>query len=357
MRYYIGVDFHKQFSFVTVMDPNGNIMEERQLSHLDLSGIRGFFSRFAPDASVSVEATRSWYWFVDLLQDIGLSVNLVHPKKTRIIAESTIKTDKIDASVLAHLDRCQFLPKAFIPDLQSRSSRELLRYHLSLVKFRTATKNKIHALLAKLNIHHEFSDLFGKAGLEFLNKLTLPDIFRLELNGYTNLLDHLKDSIDAAALVIKNSCQQSPMASRLFNVPGLGFFSASLLAAEIADIKRFASFKKFCSYAGLAPSTHQSASTIYHGHIIKDSNAYIRYVLIEAVSQAIKKDNTLYWFYRRLAKRRGINKARVATARKLAKIIYFMLADNQDYYPNKTILRSRVSPYSKLGTAKSSLAR
>lgn len=351
MHYYIGVDFHMQFSFVTVMDSNGNIIEQRQLSHLDVSGIREFFSRFAPDASVSVEATRSWYWFVDLLQDLGLSVNLVHPKKTRIIAESTIKTDKIDSSVIAHLDRCHFLPKAFIPDLHSRSLRELLRYHLSLVKFRTATKNKIHALLAKLNIHHSFSDLFGKAGIEFLRKLSLPDIFRLELNGYINLLDYLKDSIDAVALVIKNSSALSPMASRLIHVPGLAHFSALLLAAEIADIHRFPSFKKFCSYSGLAPSTHQSGSTIYHGRVIKDSNTYIRYVLIEAVSHAIKKDDSLYWFHHRIAKKHGPNKARVATARKLAKIIYFMLLKNQDYYPNKTIFHSRVSPYTKLGIA------
>jgi transposase len=350
MEYYIGVDFHKQFSFVSVMDTNGTILEQQQLSHLDVPSIRGFFSRFAPNASVSVEATRSWYWFVDLLQDLGLSVNLVHPKKTRIIAESTIKTDKIDASVLAHLDRCQFLPKAFIPDLHSRSLRELLRYHLSLVKFRTATKNKIHALLAKLNIHHEFSDLFGKAGLAFLRKLSLPDIFRLELNGYTSLLDHLKESIDAVATVIKSSCGQSTMASRLLNVPGIGLFSALLLAAEIADIHRFSSFRKFCSYAGLAPSTHQSGSKIYHGRVIKDSNAYIRYVLIEAVSHAIRKDQTLSRFYHRIAKKRGSSKARVATARKLAKIIFFMLSKNQDYYLNKTIFRSRVSPHTKLGT-------
>ena len=357
MRYYIGVDFHKQFSFVTVMDPNGNILEQQQLNHLNVSYIREFFSRFAPNASVSVEATRSWYWFVDLLQDLGLSVNLVHPKKTRIIAESTIKTDKIDASVLAHLDRCNFLPKAFIPDLQSRSLRELLRYHLSLVKFRTATKNKIHALLAKLNIHHPYTDLFGKAGLEFLSHLNLPDIFRLELNGYTNLLNHLKDSIDAVALVIQNSCCKSPMASRLFNVPGLGHFSSLLLAAEISDIKRFLSFKKFCSYAGLAPSTHQSGSKIYHGRIIKDSNTYIRYTLIEAVPHAVKKDNSLYFFYNRIAKKRGINKARIATARKLAKIIYFMLSKNQEYYLNKAVSHSRVSPYTKLGTAAFPLAR
>ena len=350
MRYYIGVDFHKQFSFVSVMDTNGTLVEQRQISHTDVPGIKGFFSRFAPDASVSVEATRSWYWFVDLLQELGFSVNLVHPKKTRIIAESTIKTDKIDASVLAHLDRCQFLPKAFIPDLQSRSMRELLRYHLSLVKFRTATKNKIHALLAKLNVNHSFSDLFGKAGLEFLHTVTLPDVFRLELNGYTNLLEHLKESIDAVALVIKNSCATSPMASRLSNVPGLGNFSALLLAAEIADINRFPSVKKFCSYSGLAPSTHQSGSKIYHGRIIKDSNAYIRYILIEAVSHAIKKDDSLYWFHERIAKKHGSNKARIATARKLAKIIYFMLSRNQEYYPHKTIVHSRVSPYTKLGT-------
>lgn len=357
MRYYIGVDFHLQSSYVSVMDPNGNIVEQRSLSHHDVPGIREFFSRFAPDASVSVEATRSWYWFVDLLQELGFSVNLVHPKKTRIIAESTIKTDKIDASVLAHLDRCQFLPKAFIPDLQSRSSRELLRYHLSLVKFRTATKNKVHALLAKLNICHSFSDLFGKGGLEFLRTVTLPDVFRLELNGCIGLLDHLKDSIAAVSLVIRNSCLMSPMANRLYHVPGLGYFSALLLAAEIADINRFSSFKKFCSYSGLAPSTYQSGSKIYHGRIIKDSNAYIRCVLVEAVSHAIRKDRSLSYFYQRIAKKHGPNKARVAAARKLAKIIYFMLSKNQGYYPDRTTFHSRVSPYTKLGTTALQLAR
>jgi transposase len=147
------------------------------------------------------------------------------------------------------------------------------------------------------------------------------------------------------------------MATRLFNIPGIGQFSALLLAAEIADIHRFPSYKKFCSYSGLAPSTHQSGSKIYHGRIIKDSNAYIRYILIEAVSHTIKKDDSLYWFHERIAKKHGSSKARIATARKLAKIIYFMLSRNQDYYPHKTIVHSRVSPYTKLGIGVTPLAR
>ncbi len=314
------------------MDETGNIMDERKLYHDNKIKLSNYFSKYKNDTSVSIEATRNWYWFVDLLQELNLNVKLVHPKKTRIIAENTIKTDKIDARILSHLDRCNFLPQAYIANKETRSSRELLRYYISLVKMQTTIKNKIHAILAKHNIQHQFSDLFGKSGILFLKTLQLPPIFQMELKSYMQLLENIRTHINNAKSKIKQLCYSSAYAQLLVSVPGIANMSALLLASEIADINRFKSYKKFCCYAGLVSSTHQSAETIYHGRIIKDSNKYIRYVLIEAVPKAIKKDYKLYCFYKAIKRKKGNVKAKIAVARKLAIAIFFMLKNNTTYH-------------------------
>lgn len=349
MRHYIGIDFHTQHSSVAVMDSKGTIVDERRLYHNSKKEFLNYFSAFDKDTSIAVEATRNWYWLVDCLQDLDLDVKLVHAKKARIIAEGTIKTDKIDARILAHLNRCNFLPQAYIADKRTRSQRELLRYYMSLVKIRSSVKNRVHAVLAKNNIHHGFSDLFGKAGVEFLKTLLLPKIFRLELDGYLNLLENCKQLIHNTQIEIKDTCSESAYVKHLMTIPGISYFSALLLASEIADINRFRTYKKLCSYAGLASTTHQSADKTYHGHIIKDSNKYIRYVLIEAIPITIKKDPQLWSFYINIQRKKGNNKARVAAARKLLISIYFMLKKGVDYHINKTNYHSQVNPLTKLG--------
>ena len=346
MKYYIGVDFHMQHYSVAVMDREGNVMDEKKLYHSDQKELFNYFSSFDKDTSVALEATRNWYWFVDSLQGIGLDVKLVHAKKARIIAESTIKTDKIDAKALAHLNRCNFLPVAYIADKDVRSLRELLRYYMSLVKIRSSVKNRIHAILAKNNIHHGFSDLFGKAGMLFLNNIDIQAIYRLELNGYLNVLNNLKEQIHQAQLEIKSRCKESNYAKLLITVPGISFFTGLLLSVEIANISRFLTHKKLCCYAGLASSTHQSADKTYHGHIIKDSNKYIRYALIEAVPIAVKKDPKLWLFYTNVMRSKGRTKAKIAVARKLLITIYYMLKFNKEYQINN----SRVNSKTKLGT-------
>lgn len=349
MEHYIGVDFHMQHSSVAVLDKAGNLIDERKLYHADIKGCRDYFASFPKGTSVSVEATRNWYWLIDSLQELGLDPKLVHAKKVRIIAESTIKTDTIDARTLAHLDRCNFLPCAYIADKQTRSTRELLRYHMSLVKIRSSVKNRIHALLAKNNIQHNFTDLFGKAGTEFLDKAPLTSIFRIELDGYMLLLKKLKELTDTVQKEIKASCAASRYAQLLMTIPGVGYFTGLLLAAEIADIKRFSTYKKLCAYAGLTSSTHQSADKTYHGHIIKDSNKYIRYGLVEAVPAAVKKDPRLWATYTVMVRKKGIPKAKIIIARKMLTAIYFMLRDNTPYIICNNKYNSQVNPLAKLG--------
>lgn len=334
MQYYIGIDFHLQHSSVALMDQKGRIMDERKLYHTDTKEFLNYFSSLPKNTSIAIEATRNWYWLVDCLQKLGHNVKLVHAKKARIIAESTIKTDKIDARALAQLDRCNFLPQAYIADNQTRCTRELLRYYMSLVRIRTQIKNKVHAVLAKNNIHYSFTDLFGKQGTKFLKEIELPQIFRLELNGYLKLLENLNNRIAETKIEIKNKCTEDHNVKHLITIPGISYFSGLLLASEIGNINRFDTPKKLCSYAGLCSSTHQSADKTFHGHIIKDSNKYIRYALTEAVPYAIKKDPKIYSFYIKTKKAKGANKARIAVARKILLAIYSMLKNNRDYCIN-----------------------
>lgn len=97
--------------------------------------------------------------------------------------------------------------------------------------------------------------------------------------------------------------EESPSAKLLMTIPGIGYFSAPLLAAEIGDIKRFRSYRKLCSYGGVV-CTDETADKVHHGHIIKDSNKHIRWVLIEAVDKAIKKDPQLASSYLKVLRKR-----------------------------------------------------
>ena len=330
--YHIGLDQHKEFSQVAVVDSNGNVKENTRVINR-VENIREFFEKIPRSSIITMEATGDWYWMYDLLEQLGFKVKLAHPRKVRLIAEAAIKTDKIDCEVLAQLERTNYLPESYVPKKEVRDLRELMRHRSSLVRLKTSLKNKVHALLAKRGIRHEFlTDIFGKAGRAFLEQIELPEIYKLKMVAYLKLIDQLQEEAKALEKMIKlKAITEDKYAKILLTVPGISYISAMFLSAEIADIERFKNYKKLCSYAGLASSTDQSADKLRQGHIIKESNKYIRTVLAEAVYKAIKQDPHLAHKYYRLAKRRGNNKAKIAIARKMLVSIFFMLKENKPY--------------------------
>jgi transposase len=169
--FYVGMDIHKNYSSVAVIDERGDLVDRRRVSHRYREELTGYFNQFPLKMSefgscgqVVMEATCGWNWLSELLQDLELEVKLANPSKVRIIAESQIKTDKVDAQVLAQLLRTNFLPESYLAPKEQREARDLLRYRISLVHLRSGVKNRIHALLIRLGHYYSFSDLFGKRG-------------------------------------------------------------------------------------------------------------------------------------------------------------------------------------------------
>jgi len=147
---YIGVDLHQKFSQIFSLDKEtGETIEKRVPNEFDAIG--KFFSQFDSDCKVTVEATRNWYWFVDLLQFMNIDVTLSNPVQTKAIAYARVKNDKVDAKMLSRLLENDLIPEAWIPSPEERQIREMLRMRLRLVKIRTMTKNVVRSSLAKLN--------------------------------------------------------------------------------------------------------------------------------------------------------------------------------------------------------------
>jgi transposase len=282
-----------------------------------------------------MEACCGWGWLSDLLQDLGLEVKLANPSKVKIIAESNIKTDKVDALVLAQLLRTNFLPEAYLAPKEQREARDLLRYRISLVHLRSGVKHRVHALLTRLGIYHSFSDLFGKRGRRFLSALDLSLIHRQTLEGYLCLIDTSTNLIKEAEIEIRNVVKESEDGQRLLSVPGIGFILAYLILTEIGDITRFPSARKLSSYAGLVPSVHQSGAQSHHGHLNKKANRYLKWGMVEAAQKAKAIDPFLRRKAERIQRKKGGGVATVAVAHHLLIIVYHLLKEKREYYPGK----------------------
>lgn len=321
---FVGLDVHKKSTQAVVMDEQGNkLMKERFDS--TIPGLEKFLEHIDKDAKLVMEACYAWRHLYEHLEEGGYSVKLAHPSKTKAIADARIKTDSISAETLAHLLRADLLPESHVPAKYVRTERQITRHRSSLVSMRTQVKNKIHAILARHGIRYEYSDLFGKSGVEFLKTVDIPDASRFQLDQYLVLLRVLNYKIEETSEQVELLAIDNPSARLLMSIPGISYYSALLIMAEIADIRRFPSAKKLCSYAGLIPSTYQSGSTTRHGNITKQGSKWLRWILIQCSNVAIKKDSALKRFYNRIAKKKGHKIAIVATARKMLRYIYAML--------------------------------
>lgn len=332
---YIGMDIHKNYSSVAVTDERGDLVDRCRIDHRHREELVGYFNRFPSKTQVVMEATCGWGWLSELLQDLGLAVKLANPSKVKIIAESQIKTDKVDALVLAQLMRTNFLPEAYLAPKEQREARDLLRYRISLVHLRSGVKNRIHALLTRLGIYHTYSDLFGKEGRRFLSSLELSQVHLRTLEGHLCLIDTVNKLIGEVEVQIRQVVKESEDGKRLLTVPGIGFILAYLVLVEIGDISRFSSYKKLCSYAGLVPSVYQSGSKSYHGHISNRANRYLQWGMIEAAQKAKVIDPFMRRKAEIIASKKGASVATTAIARSLLVALYHILKEKSVYQSPK----------------------
>jgi transposase len=346
---YIGVDYHKKFSYVTVIDKEGKCLREGRVGN-SKEDLDKFLGGYKEEGHGVMEATRNWTVMHDWLEEMLEDVVLAHPMKVKWIAEAKVKTDKIDANVLAQLLRCDLLPEAYVPGKEAREVKNILRQRMFLIRIKTMVKNRIHTILDRHpEINEEKSalgtDLFGKSGMKWMKGIALQGADQDLLEREIELLEDIGAKLEESNGLVKRYGRKDERVKRVKTIPGMGDFFSLLLVNEIDDIKRFRDAKKLAAYAGLVPSTYSSGGKTFHGHITKQGNKWIRWAMVEAVWPAVRSDEELKKMYEEIKSRKGANLAKVAVAKRLLTIVFRVLSQNRNYEERPYNKSSRLPSY------------
>ena len=340
-RRFIGLDLAKKETQMICLDSTG-----KRIASCRFASTNQKFSQLAgeltPDDCLAMEVTTNTFTIARILQPSGARITISDPIKTRVIAEAKIKTDKIDARVLAELDRVDYLPKVWLPDPETEELRHFMSDRQSLVDRRTELKNRVYAIVHRLMISEEFnkSDLFGVSGRrrlqQFIDDNNRPAFERFRVRSTLDEIDQLNQQLEELesiiALFITSTADKLEALDHLMSITGVSLVVGAGLIAAIGEATRFSSRKKLASYFGLVPSTYQSGdSKAYHGRITKRGRAQARWLLTEAAEHMAKSPGPLRAFYQRIHRKRGHNIAIIALARKMAELVWLLLTRKQDY--------------------------
>jgi transposase len=329
----LGIDVGKKKCRAALKDKRGDIIREFFFSNNNegISTLIRSASHYGKCTAVLESTGNMWIRIHDTLEENGIDTILANPYKTKIIAEAKIKSDKLDAKILADLLRADLVYESYVPAKEFREKRSLIRHRISLVKNRTMLENKIHSLLDKYDYKSELTDIFGKSGLTWLKTLNISTIDRLIMNTTLAAIENINLQIDSISKEITKYAWDSDDVKILLSMTGIDVFSAMLIAVEIVDVKRFSSPWKLVSYAGLAPSTRESSGKTKTGRITKQGSPSLRWILVQCAMTAVRYDQRLGTFYERLKRRKGSAKAIVATAKEILVIIWYMLTRRELY--------------------------
>jgi transposase len=327
----IGLDVHRDFCQVAIADGGRARSAGRIATSPEM--LRLFAQSLAPTDRVVMEATGNALAIARILAPHVAEVVLAHAKQVRAISHARIKTDKVDAKVLADLLAADLIPAVWIGDDRVRMLRRLVSRRRGLVKRRTQIKNEISAALHRnLKGRNPASDPFGKKGREWIAAQQLPIDERLTVDGGLRQLDFFGDELAEIDRLIAQQVLDDADVRRLLTIPGIDVVTAATLVAAIGDVRRFPTSRRLVGYLGLHPTIRQSGNgPARHGRLSKEGSAAARHVLVEAAWSAAKAPGPLRAFAQRTAARRGRHVATVAVARKLAVLAWNLLTRGEDY--------------------------
>jgi transposase len=346
----IGCDFHTRYQQIAMMDESTGELIERRLDHQS-GEAHAFYRDLQGPVRVGIEATGPLHWFERLLAELGHELWIGDAAKIRASEVRKQKTDERDALLILDLLLAKRFPKIWVPTPAERDLRQLLWHRHKLVCLRTTLGNQLHALAMSQGLCRK-KKLFTKLGRVELAGLALGPWAGRRREELLQLLDQLEPVIAELDRAVLEEAHRRADAVLLMTHPGIGPVTALAFVLAIGPIARFVRSKKIVSYLGLNPSEQSSGGRRRLGAISKQGNTMVRWLLIEAVYPAVRKDPALRQDYHRLKFRRGHAVAKVAIARKLAVRMYWMLRSGAVY---AQLVRRQGSPGGTLMDASSSL--
>lgn len=339
MTHYLGVDLHKKTqTWVILNEKDDTPVFSREYLVTPSEVVRACrdVSKFE-NIVAAIEPVCGWQWQIVLMREAGITVSVSNPRKTVLIAKSLQKTDKNDALTLALLVRTGLLYESMEVSLEIRKLRSLVRERSFLVQLRASLQCRLEGVVTREGKHLMKTGTSSKKGTEEIlaganHEWKRSVHMKLDITKYIDEIEtELRQEI------------QTPLMKLLTTIPGVGVITALTWIAEIGNFSLFKTPEKLCAFAGLVPTERSSGGVQKLGHITKAGSTHLRYMAVEAAMHIRNESKTerLYEFYEKIKTKKGAMCGRVALARKMLSIAWYMVKKNEPYIPQtKTFLSS-----------------
>lgn len=328
-KYYLGIDLHKETAFWTLIDEQGKIISQKEIL-VKKEEIEKAIDDLPQPVSAVLEPTCSWRLYSRILEKKGIKTEIAAPLQTRAIAINRLKNDKVDSEILAQLLRTNFLPKSFLPDENLEEMKQLLHFRVLLGKVRTRFKQILREMTIRVQKSCPATNIFSKKAQKWLNEHSLfSENQLLEKEKALEIGLLIDKKIKEIDEFLKNKYQDDPEIKILTSIPVFSLFTAIVLKAEIGNWQRFSNPNKLCAWAGLVPSSYDSGQRVRRGRITRQGSHLIRWILYQAALKIKPSWQNLWAFYQRIAQKGSKKKARVALARKLLCLSWFLIKKHE----------------------------
>ena len=334
---YVGIDLHQKYSEICELSEEGKVLCRRQIPTTE-TGLRKFFGRRNP-RHVVLETGGLTAWVYRLLTKLGHEVVVVQPRRVRLIAESTLKTDSIDAEILARLSRFdpELLPQVYQRSEDGQRLRGRLRVRAALVKSRTALINTVRGLLRS----HGYR-VGSSTSVRFVERFAdakIPQEMRQMLDPLLEALVTLNTQILDLETELKQLTREDELMTRLQSIPGVGPLVSLAFVGWMDRPDRFKDSRDVGACLGLRPSIHSSGGHVHHGSITREGDSEMRRLLVQAAHASLRcrQDSALKRWSEQLIDRRGKGKALVAVARKISVLLHHLWVSGEvfDAFPER----------------------
>ena len=325
-RYYCGIDLHARTMHCCILDQDGNELLSKNIPTKPEELIR-LIAPYRGDLVIGVECIFCWYWLADLCADEGIEFIVGHALYMSLIHKAKAKNDKIDAFKIATLMRGGLLPISYVYPQKMRSTRDLLRRRMHLVRERGQMLAHIQ------NTHHQYNLPTPTARLSYKgNRAGVAERFtdeavRMTVEADLEMISHLDGVIKKCELHLERAAKQHDAENfyRLRGIPGVGKVLAMTILYEVNTIDRFNRVQDFASYARLIrPAKESAGKKTGSGGGGKIGNPNLKWAIAEAAVLMLRHER-VGKFMDRLRRKHGKGKALGVLSHKLGRTIYFML--------------------------------
>ncbi|MGE8135289.1 IS110 family transposase [Novosphingobium subterraneum] len=329
MKHYAGLDLSMESTQVCIVDDNGRKVVSEKVENSP-EAIAMMLERYGPIERAVIETGRMSPAICLGLRELGVAVVCIDARQAHqsLKAMKANKTDPHDAAGLAQLARTGFYKEVHVKSPAAHGVRSVITARSHLVEARVRLDNTIRGLCATFGYRPGAGQ--GKAFLERIMQAAhipgLGDAIASLLSVRAELVGQIKE-MDRRLRIIAS---QSQACEILMTIPGVGVQTSAAFAAAVDEAGRFPQSRNAGAYFGLVPRRHQSGELDWTGRITKQGDSTVRKLLYEAANSILTRSRetfALKTWAMKIAKRRGLKKARVALARRLAVIMHAMLRD------------------------------